>query len=216
MEIIRQIAALIFAITFAWEIFRDQQNLESFTLWAVALHFVYFQLPLKSRALAFFHPISFVGALCKPIKLIFLLYHKQDLFQTQMELWEITWTSVILRCMLIYGFPLLSHSLDLSVNQSYLIQSYQTKPKKFQIIWSFSSFFLFGLVFDFFVPSNYEDQDLEGITPLSFSRQKKILILAVSSIAFGILYSVVLRKAYSTSNALPSRRGSGASRHKSR
>lgn len=206
MEIIRQLAALIFAIAFAWEIFRDQLNLECFTTWVLALHFIYFQLPLKSRALSFFHPISFFGAFCKAIELWIHLLYKLNYIQSQVEVFEISLGAVIIRTGLIYLVPLSCHLIDVTNNSAYIILSYQTKPKKFQYIWSSLSFLAFGFIFDFFYPSNTsDDQDVQGITPLTFSRLKKLTSFIGSVFAFLVLFVLILKKAYPHSQNQPNR-----------
>lgn len=198
MEIIRQLAALIFAIAFAWEVFRDQQNLECFTTWVLALHFIYFQLPLKSRAISFLHPISFVGAFCTAIELSIHFLYKLNFIQNQVELWEISLGAAIIRTALIYCIPLLCHFVDMTIHSSFIVQSYQTKPKKFQMMWSFLSFLAFGFVFEFFYPNNSssDEQDIQGITPTTFSRLRKLTSVIGSIVALLVLSASILKRAY--------------------
>eukprot|EP01041_Mallomonas_annulata_P010248 gene10248-21379_t len=195
MELIRQLAASIFAITIAWDIFRDQQNYEEFPLWVLALHFIYFQLPLKSRAIAFFHPISFSGALAIPICYYHLLLCKPNVEKDHMDIWEISWTSIVIRSAFIYGTPLICHIIDMITNQTHLITSYQTKPKKFQYAMALLSLVMFDLIHGLLYP-NIDDQQLQGVTALVFSRQRRFIVIFSSLLSFFILYVIILRKAY--------------------
>ena len=49
MKAVRRIAALAFAAALMSELYRDFERIQDFSIWALAIHFLYFQLPLKSR-----------------------------------------------------------------------------------------------------------------------------------------------------------------------
>lgn len=192
----RQLAALLCVFTFAWQIFIDSQNIENDSLWILLLHFVYFQLPLRSRALSFFHPISFVGAIVTPICYLTLIYYKESIFREQMEQWDITWAGIIIRSITIYLLPLIFHCVDILSNQSQLILSYQTKPRKFQYFWSLTSFFLFGMIHEFFFSDTREEGGIESNGILSFPYVKKCITIILSIFANLILYLIIYKKAY--------------------
>jgi hypothetical protein len=142
---IRKAAAAALGCTLAWDYFRSNgSNLQVFAVWALAIHFIYFQLPLKSRALPYFHALSFVGAYVIPALYGYLLINKPRIEVDHAELWELSPSTVLVRAVIVHFSPLLFHTLDMSAIQAHLISAYQTKPRKFIYMWSFLSFGILG------------------------------------------------------------------------
>lgn len=193
---LRQFAAVIFATTLAWDYCRAPETVESFSIWSLGLHFIYFQLPLKSRALAFFHASSFIAANVNIANYLFLLLHKPSLETDHMELWDISYSTIIVRSFLINAVPLLLHSLDITFNQKYLISSYQTKPKKVIFTWSLISYSIFGIIYDISYPENEEMNNIPGIERRDYLWRSRIMTVVVTFFAFSILYSTIIKRAY--------------------
>lgn len=194
--VIRQCAALMCATTLAWDYFRAPEVIELFSFWSLGLHFVYFQLPLRSRALAFFHSSSFVAANVMLASYLFLLMSKPSLELDRMEQWDVTYGTIIVRAFLINALPLLFHSLDVTFNQDYIISSYQTKPKKVMVTWAFASYCLLGIIFDLCCPDSEEYNNFPGIERKDFLMRSRMISLIVTIFAVSILYSTILRRAY--------------------
>ena len=194
--ILRQCAALMCATTLAWDYFRAPEVIELFSFWSLGLHFVYFQLPLRSRALAFFHSSSFVAANVMLASYLFLLMSKPSLELDRMEQWDVTYGTIIVRAFLINALPLLFHSLDVTFNQDYIISSYQTKPKKVMVTWAFASYCLLGIIFDLCCPDSEEYNNFPGIERKDFLMRSRMISLIVTIFAVSILYSTILRRAY--------------------
>lgn len=198
---IRQVAALTCAATLAWEYVRAPSSFFNlFSIWTLFFHFIYFQLPLKSRALVWFHPLSFVGANVIPVSYGHLLMWKPSLETDRVEAWELPLRVIIGRSVLIHLLPVIFHALDITVNQAHLVHSYQSKPYKAMLVWCALSYALLGLIFELVCPENIE---LEGIGiegDIDKSREywhgNKMISLIASIFAFFILYSLVLRRAF--------------------
>jgi hypothetical protein len=142
--IIRQIAASCFAGTLAWDYTRDSSAIGNFSIWILAVHFIYFQLPLKSKAIALIHPTSFLGATIIPVMYAYLLFWNPSFEINHMEQWEVAWSTVVIRAFLIYLAPLFFHALDITANQTVLIYSYKIIPEKLLLIWTVISIPLLG------------------------------------------------------------------------
>lgn len=194
---IHQVAALLCAGTLAWDYFRDPDVVGNFPVWVLAIHFVYFQLPLKSQALAYLHPVSFVGACLVPIMYLVMWYWSPVLEVQHMELWDVAWSTVIIRALLINAAPLLFHALDLIFNQTNLINAYKTKPQKVILLWAICSFPLLGFVFEILFPESEETRELVGITREEFLRQIKIVCFVPLMLSVAVLYALVLHRAFS-------------------
>jgi hypothetical protein len=124
-------------------LYRDIEGVRQFSLWNLALHFIYFQLPLKSRALPFFHPVSFIGALAIPMIYGYRLYCKPTYEIDYAEQSDLLWNTILFRSFLINFAPMIFHVLDITTNQDRIIIFYQAKSEKGQIIWSMLGFLLF-------------------------------------------------------------------------
>ena len=194
--VIRQSAALMCATTLAWDYFRAPEVIELFSFWSLGLHFVYFQLPLRSRALAFFHSSSFVAANVMLASYLFLLMNKPSLELDRMEKWDVSYGTIIVRAFLINALPLLFHSLDITFNQEFITSSYQTKPKKVMVAWSFVSYCLLGVVFDLCCPDSEEYNNFPGMERKDFLMRSRMISLIVTTFASSILYSMIFRRAY--------------------
>jgi hypothetical protein len=194
--VIRQCAALVCALTLAWDYCRAPEIIELFSIWTLGLHFVYFQLPLQSRALAFFHSSSFVSANVMLASYLYLLMNKPSLEIDHMEQWDVSYQTIIARAFLIHASPLLFHSLDITFNQEFIVSSYQTKAKKMMFVWSFMSYGSLGVLFDLVNPENEETRSISGMEIKNFLFRSRIISLFVTIFAFSLLYSMILKKAY--------------------
>lgn len=193
---IRQVAALLCASMLAWDYFRDPEMIGNLSFWALAVHFIYFQLPLRSRALAYLHPTSFIGACLTPVMYGFLLYWTPMLELNHMELWDVPLSTVVIRAAIINLAPLLFHTLDITSNQVNLIHSYKTKPQKIMLCWSFGSFPALGFIFELMYPESEETSDLQGISRDEFLKRNRIICFFVLLFSFTVLYLLILRRAY--------------------
>ena len=111
-----------------------------------------------------------------------------------MELREISLVTILIRSVLIYFAPLMLHFVDINLCNEHLVTSYQTKPKKFQIIWSISSFFLLNIIFNLIFPKL---SDIEGsLTDFGISKKSKIIIICMSVLSYAVLHWLVIKKAY--------------------
>lgn len=193
---IRQIAALLCAGTLAWDYFRDPDVVGNFPVWVLALHFVYFQLPLRSRALAYLHPVSFVGSCLVPIMYLVMCYWSPAVELQHMELWDVAWSTVLIRALLINAAPLLFHTLDITYNESNLVNSYKTKPKKVILLWSVFSFPALGFIFEILYPESEETSELNGISREDFLKQIKIVCFFALISSVTVLYLRILGRAF--------------------
>ena len=158
---LRQSASLLFAGTLATEYFRSTSSTQTFPFWCTALHFVYFQLPQRSRALIWFHPLSYIAAVAAPVRYLFLLFSKPGLERDRAELLELPLPSVLARALVLHLAPLLLHALDIGTSQHSLLTGYASKPKKLILAWSLLSYPLFGWAFELVFPPG-EDSGLGG------------------------------------------------------
>ena len=123
----------VLAATFVWELYRDfDSGIQDFALWTLILHFLYFQLPLKSRALAFFHPLSFCGSIVIPSIYVYKLIKNPNYEVEHMNSWDLPWSSIVTRSLVFNLAPLVFHAIDITSNQDILISAYQLKPQKAQ------------------------------------------------------------------------------------
>ena len=191
---IRQAAALICGCTVAFEYY-SISNTFNFFSWNLLIHFIYFQLPLESRALPFLHSVSFIGASITPWAYGYLLTWKPNLENDNMSNWDFDRTSVIVRAVLVYFIPLVFHTLDVTSNLESLIKSYQTKSKRLMYLWSLTSYGLFGLIYEL---CNNDDDSLSNLdeeSKRSYLRGSKILSFFVFILSYYILYSQILKRA---------------------
>ncbi|KAJ1432675.1 hypothetical protein B484DRAFT_447686 [Ochromonadaceae sp. CCMP2298] len=193
---IRRVAALTCAGTLAWDFFIDSSVHDSFSVWALFVHFIYFQLPLQSKALAYLHSTSFIGASLIPAMYTHQLCWNPRLELNNMETWEMNWTTVVVRAVLINVAPLAFHVLDISANKVNLINSYKTKPSKVMIGWSISSFILLGFIFELIFPETEETSELQGITRNDFLKRNKAIGCIALCLSFTVLYLQLLQWAY--------------------
>lgn len=194
---VRQVAALLCVGTAAWEYCRAPEALEYFSIWILILHFVYFQLPMKSRVVAFFHAPSFIGAGVVPFSYLFLLYWKPNLETDHSNAWDMKLSTLVVRCAMIHFNPILFHSLDVTVNQTNLIAAYQMRPRNFMMLWALFSIPLLGAIHNFLFPPSEEFSGLNGITTYEFMWGSQIVASSAALVAFFLLYMLVLRRAFS-------------------
>lgn len=148
---IRYVAAFICVVTVAWDYCRWEETLFSFSTWVLLIQFVYFQLPLNSDAVSFFHPCAFVGSCAIPMAYLYLLWVNPFFELNHIDLWDVSLQTIIIRSALVHFAPMVFHTLDMTINQAHIIASYQKKPKSFMCLWALTSFALFGLLFEVFM-----------------------------------------------------------------
>lgn len=192
----RKWAALLAAGTLAWDYYRDQATFTSFSHWALLLHFVYFQLPLRSIARAYLHSTSFISAFSIPALYICLLVWKPSLEDQHMELWSMDRTAVFVRAFLINFAPLLLHMLELSFHRPELVRAYSSRPAQVMFIWPLVSFTVLFVAFDFTFPSTEDTEDLGVGATDDLARANKLISLSMLAVAYAALYVTVLHRAY--------------------
>ena len=193
---LRQFAALTCALTLAWDYFRAPEVLELFSVWALGLHFIYFQLPMKSRAFAYVHSCSFIAAAVGIALYCHLFLWKPSIETDRMELWDVTFSTIVTRACLMHFSPVVFHALDVSVNQHQIISAYEKKPRKIMYIWSLFSFGMLGIIYNFVYPESEEYSNIAGIDSRDFLLRCRVITLIATTIAFTILWSLILRRAY--------------------
>jgi hypothetical protein len=206
---IRQLASLTFAGTLAWDYIRSPDILSFFSTWTLVLHFTYFQLPLQSRAIPYFHSLSFVGANVIPVLYLFLILCKPKLEVEHMDMWELQWHTVITRAILIHLAPLIFHALDLASNQTKLVSSYHGITKKLIYTWTCIAFGIFAILHDFTFPNGDEVPDLQGISKLEFMRSNKFVFFTANSFAVVLLHFLIFRKSIKRSASFVRRNSHG-------
>lgn len=200
---LRQTAALLFGAMLAIEYFRVSEITHTFSFWCLALHFVFFQLPLRSRALVWFHPLSYIVAVAEPVRYLILLYTKPGLERDRMELWELSLASVVARALVLHLAPLLFHSLHVALaavgtgsSTHSLVAGYSSKPRKLILGWSLLCFPLFGWIFDLACPSADAASDtlaLERLAP-DYEGVARLASGAAAAFAWFLLYFLILRR----------------------
>jgi hypothetical protein len=198
---IRQLASVTFVGTVAWDYARSPEIISLFSTWTLLIHFIYFQLPLQSRAIPYFHSISFVGANVMPVLYGFLILWRPRLEVDHMNDWELSWDTIIARAVLIHLAPIIFHSLDLATNQTILVLSYHAIAKKIIFTWTCFSFGIFAMLHSFTYPNGDEVTDLQGITKLDFIRSNTFLFLIANAFAVILLYFLIFRKSIRSNNA---------------
>ena len=117
-----------------------------------------------------------------------------------MEVWEVSSNTVLIRAVLVHLCPLIFHMLDLSINLNSLINAYRPKSKKLMYIWAFCSFPVLGLTFELLFPESEETSELVGISRDDFMRQNNYMCLVGLVVSFAMVYGLVLRSAYQSTN----------------
>lgn len=194
--IIRQFAALTCASILAWDYFRDPNVIESFSIWVIALHFVYFQLPVKSKALSILHAASLLGSIVIPVQYAHVLFWNPLLEINNSQQWEMPFFTIVVRSILLHLVPMLLHALDITSNQVNLVNSYRTKRPRFLMLWSLLSLPTFGFIYEFTFPDNSETMDTDGIDRNDFLKINKVLSLGAMLFTFSLLYFLIMRPAF--------------------
>jgi hypothetical protein len=198
---IRQSAAFICAGMLAWDYFRDPDVVGNFSLWALAVHFIYFQLPIKSRALAYMHATSFIGSCLVPVMYGVLLYWNPTLEHNHMVVWDVAWSTVVTRSTLIYFAPLSFHLVDVYFHRQNVIHAYRMKPQSIMFMWSFASFAGLGFFFELVFPESEETNDLQGIDRDTFLHYNRTICFFWLLLSVFLLYKLVLRDAYAVKSS---------------
>lgn len=133
-KIFRQSSAFICATVLAWDVGTRPETSGLWSNWVLALHFVYFQLPLQSRARSFLHSASWVGSIVIPVSYCYLLLRKPNLELQRMDQWDVPFSVVIIRSCLVHFTPAFLHVLDIWSNLQNLIFMYKKSPKFLYIV----------------------------------------------------------------------------------
>jgi hypothetical protein len=195
---LRQLFSVVLCVILAWDVFRVSEmyiphEMEIVT-WTMLMNFIYFQLPLKSRALAFFHPLAFSTSIVSPVSYIFLLYCNPRFEYARLDDWGLTFNAVVIRSCLVYGVPIILQAIDIGTIQGLLITAYQNKIRQVQIAWTMSAYFVIDMLHAFIYPDRYNKINL-GISDTSAWHLFTVKI-ATASLAFFLLYLFILRYAY--------------------
>lgn len=202
---LRSIAAILFASTLAWDYVRSSETaLGKFSSWSLFLQFIYFQLPLKSRALSLIHALAFIVAISGILNYVYKLLLDPQLEINNSIKWDISYSTVILRAVLVNFAPAFVHILDVIFNQNQIILSYQGKSRRVIVLWCLISPLLLLLVFEIIAGVTMSERD-ENSSFESESRNQDILpfisnarfVSLVSFLfAFFLLTILILRAAY--------------------
>lgn len=192
---IRQFSAVCCAATLAWDYCRAPEVLGALSTWTLMLHFIYFQLPLKSNAIPFFHATSWIGASVIPMCYLHLLFWNPSLEINHVDSWDETFYVLIVRSFMVNFIPLFMHALDIAVNQTNLIISYQKKNYAFMMAWSLLSFGSLSVIYEFTFPDFEELGDLQGISIKHYHWQSKAVSLLASLFSYFILYQLIIQRA---------------------
>eukprot|EP01039_Chlorochromonas_danica_P005120 gene5120-5626_t len=192
----RKWVALIAVLTFAWDYYRDLTTFSSFALWALVLQFFYFQLPLHSRAIPYFHSITFIAAFIIPASYLFLLLWKPSLEQQHMEMWSLHWTDVLIRSFLVHFLPLIFHLLEVGFHNDELVRAYRPRAKQVMIVWPLLAVPVLSIICEFTFPTTEDTEDLPESYQEEFWRENKLVSLCALAVAYALLWKTVLYPAY--------------------
>jgi len=199
---VRYAFALLLAATLAWEYLRDANAVSSLAVWMLLVHFVYFQLPFKSRATAFFHSISFIGAFSIPVLYLYLLYYRPNMEEENMESWNITWDAALLRTFLIHFAPLICHTADLTSNRDSIIQQYRLKPRRLMYVFPAVSFLFLTFIHEFSFPEPDEATSMDGISREKYLQSNNVISLLSLACAYAVLHQLILKLAFDPNNTV--------------
>ena len=195
VDFVRYSSSLVLSCVLIWDLYRDfQEGIKKLSIWALMIHFLYFQLPLKSKAVAFFHPISFSASVVIPALYAYILVCKPSYELDHVDMWDLSWRTIVCRSFLIHFVPLIFHTLDVTKNQEILINAYRMKPRKLQEFLAYFGYCIFEIIFEFTIT---ETEDLPGISKRDFSQKTKIISVACSFFSSYVLYLLILQRAFS-------------------
>ena len=205
----RRISAVLFALALAWDFTRrgGDETFGFFSNWSMLLQFAYFQLPFRSRALAFFHTTAFLCAVCVPFSYLYMLLRDPHIELRRSEQWDLSYSTVIARTVFMHFGPLLLHAIDVTMHQSQIVASYQSKSRRLMVLWAFVSYAALSLVFELYTRgAGGIDEELggeEGSRNIETDRSLVTLArsqIIVSLLSFGfalyLLTSLILRPAF--------------------
>lgn len=198
---VRYAFALLLAATLAWEYLRDSNAISSIAVWMLLLHFAYFQLPSKSRASAYFHSISFIGAFSVPALYLYLLYYRPNMEEENMESWNITWDEALLRTFLIHFSPFLCHTADIISNRDLIVQQYRLKPRRLMYVFPAVAFSILTFVHEFSFPEPDEATILDGDAREKYLQSNNIISFLSLVCAHAVLYQMILKRAFDSNAA---------------
>jgi len=193
---VRQMSAIILASTIAFDVFRDSELLSTLPLWTLAINFLYFQLPIRSRALATMHPIALTTSFCSAASYILVLVYQPNFEANRAQDWEIRMMEAVCRSAIVYGAPVIMHAVDLLKMNDNLIRSYALIPRDIQIPWSVLSLFIIEVIHGFMYPSRDDASISEWEGNATFKSMVFNVKILTLSIAFFVLYLSIMRWAY--------------------
>lgn len=168
----------------------------------MCVHFIYFQLPIDSRALAVFHSPSFVGSSTLFSMYLYNLYIDPSHETRHVEQWELPWSAVVMRAFLFHIAPLIFHILDMVDNQLELSRAYNVFSVKAVIIWSVVSITGVGCIFGMTFPEADEMIQVPDITTNEFLRGKSLVyFLSLTTTVLVLNSLIVARPATTTATA---------------
>ena len=153
------------------------------------LHFIYFQLPMRSRTISYFHPMSFITSIVIITNYITLLLYFPEYEAKYLESTDMSMSTLLLRNFCIYMSPCILHFIDITWNQELLILSYEFKPWKIYIPWSMLCYPLFGMMYEFTFPQ-LED------TEYDINEHSHWVSFASAAFALLMLYFLIFRKIF--------------------
>lgn len=207
---LRKFAAVSSAVLLATDYYRDPAIFSSFSMWTLILHFIYFQLPVKSRALAYFHGISFVASLTTPCTYLYLLHFRPSLEEEHMHAWQLPSTMIYLRTAAVYIAPLCYHLVEQSLYPEALLASYRYKSLSIIGLWTVACLSTLSFVYEFTFPDSDETESLQGINKDDYFRWQKVIFFGIVLLAFALYTQFILRPAARLQSSLAgSRRSSG-------
>lgn len=206
---VRRFAALSSAILLATDYYRDPLIFTSFSIWILIIHFLYFQLPLRSKALAYFHGVSFIASILSPCLYVYLLYFHPGLELEHMKSWNLPSYTIYLRTGAIYFAPALYHFMENVLYNQHIIASYRNKSITVIGAWTIAFLFTLSFIYELTFPDTEETESLQGISKEDYFRFQKLIFFSILVLAFALYYQFILREALRYQSMMTSRRSSG-------
>lgn len=202
-KVFRQLSAIVTAITIAGDYYRDpSSSFSSLATWGLASQFIYFQLPGKSRAFAYFHSTAFLYSIIIPISYIyFIVFYDSSLEINHMNDWDYEWTTILLRSFMMHFLPMILHIVDMVSNRNSIISAYRSRPKRIMVLWPALSILAVSLCYELLSIENTDDEVELSLTVSQakledFYRTNKILSIGTICCGYMLLYLFVFRNAY--------------------
>ncbi len=206
---LRYVAALTSAVLLATDYYRNPFIFTSFSIWILILHFIYFQLPLKSKAMAYFHGVSFIASIVTPCMYVYLLYFHSSIEQEHMEEWNLPPTTIYLRTAAIYVAPIVYHTIEISTCSPIIVASYRNKNLSLVALWTFAFLATLSVVYEFTFPESDDTDSLHLVEKDYYFRFQKVIFFGILLFSFAIYCKFVLQKALNFQTLMRGRKSSG-------